>query len=185
MLQLNPSDPSSIPPALYDLLTRTPVGAIEDHSLETKPGYRVPVGESDFDESVGLGSDRAIAARLKEQMRADSLRPLKDPLEDEDKLAIRDALQSDDAPEKAAVDGQLDFDEETVNKAREYLQKNVGVFTPAAILTNFTRGQVHERLAMVLEHLRLKYFYCFWCGASYNDASDLETNCPGPDEDAH
>lgn len=38
---------------------------------------------------------------------------------------------------------------------------------------------------MVLEYLRSKYFYCFWCGTSYSDTSDLETNCPGPDEDAH
>ncbi|GAB1523453.1 hypothetical protein RhiTH_006602 [Rhizoctonia solani] len=165
VLRLNPSDPSSIPELLYDLLTRAPSGAIEDNSLHAKPGYHVPVGESEFDEGLGSGTDRAIAARLKEQMKADSLRPLKES--NEDFVAMRDAVKGD-APKAEIVDDQIDFDQETVDAAKEYIQKNV-----------------QERLTLVLEYLRMKYFYCFWCGASYDDASDLETNCPGPDEDLH
>ena len=25
--------------------------------------------------------------------------------------------------------------------------------------------------------------YCFWCGCQYNDAEDLEENCPGTEEE--
>ncbi|KAG8733046.1 hypothetical protein FRC11_009049 [Ceratobasidium sp. 423] len=121
VLQLNPFDPSSIPEALYDLLIRTPAGAIEEGTLDAKPGYRVPVGESDFDEGVGTGGDRAIAARLREQMKADSLRPLKES--NEDFLAMRDAVK-EDTPKQEVVDDQIDFDQETVDAAKEYLQKN-------------------------------------------------------------
>ncbi|KAJ1306006.1 hypothetical protein OPQ81_010721 [Rhizoctonia solani] len=164
VLQLNPSDPSSIPELLYDLLTRTPSGAVEDSTLNAEPRHHVPI-ESEFDEGVGPGNDRAIAARLKEQMKADSLRPLKES--NEDFVAMRDAVKVD-TPKQEVIDDQIDFDQETVDAAREYLEKNV-----------------HERLAMVLDYLRTKYFYCFWCGASYNDETDLEANCPGPDEDSH
>ncbi|KAL5638305.1 hypothetical protein ACGC1H_005103 [Rhizoctonia solani] len=165
VLQLNPADLSSIPEPLYDLLSRAPLGAIEGSTLDAKPGYRVPVGESDFDEGVEPGNERAIAARLKEQMKADSLRPLKES--NEDFIAMRDAVKADESKQEV-VDDPIDFDQETVDAAKEYLQKNV-----------------QERLEMVLEYLRTRHFYCFWCGASYNDASDLEANCPGPDEDSH
>ncbi|CEL52596.1 hypothetical protein RSOLAG1IB_05801 [Rhizoctonia solani AG-1 IB] len=144
VLQLNPSDPSSIPESLYDSLTRTPSGAIEDDSLHAKPRFHVPVGESEFDEGVGPGSDRAVAARLKEQMKADSLRPLKES--NEDIVAMRDAVKAETSmPKHEVVDEQIDFDQETVDAAREYLQKNV-----------------QERLAIVLDYLRTKHFYCFW-----------------------
>ncbi|KAG8705925.1 hypothetical protein FRC08_001361 [Ceratobasidium sp. 394] len=168
VLQLNPTDPSSIPPVLYDLLTRTSLD-LEETSWGPKPGSRVLLGDSDFDEGAGPGADRAIAARLKEQMKADSLRPLKDTLEEGRELAMKDALQSNTPPKNGAVvDEHLEFDDEAVNAARGHLQKNV-----------------QERLAGLLEYLRSKYFYCFWCGASYDSQEDLEQNCPGLDEDDH
>ncbi|KAG8742311.1 hypothetical protein FRC10_001669 [Ceratobasidium sp. 414] len=166
--QLNPTDPSSIPPALYDLLTRTSL-ELEGTSLEPKPGSRVRLGDSDFDEGVGPGADRAIAARLREQMKADSLRPLQETLEEGRELAMKDALQPGTPPKNGAgVDEQPEFDDEAVDAAREHLQKNV-----------------QERLAGLVEYLRSKYFYCFWCGASYDNQEDLEQNCPGLDEDDH
>jgi hypothetical protein len=86
----------------------------------------VPVGESEFDEGVGPGSDRAVAARLKEQMKADSLRPLKES--NEDIVAMRDAVKAEtSAPKHEVVDEQIDFDQETVDAAREYLQKNASI----------------------------------------------------------
>lgn len=94
--------------------------------MEPKLSYRVPLGDSDFDEGVGPGADRAIAARLKEQMKVDSLRPLKDTSEEEEKLAMKDALEPNAPPKnQVVVDDQPDFDEETVEAAREYLQKSV------------------------------------------------------------
>ncbi|BGP40099.1 hypothetical protein JCM10450v2_004079 [Rhodotorula kratochvilovae] len=44
---------------------------------------------------------------------------------------------------------------------------------------------VRSRLALMLTYLRNKYHYCFWCGCQYNDAADLEENCPGTEEEAH
>lgn len=38
---------------------------------------------------------------------------------------------------------------------------------------------------LVLDYLRRKYSYCFWCGTQYSDPEDMESNCPGEDEDAH
>ncbi|QRV84127.1 G-patch domain-containing protein [Ceratobasidium sp. AG-Ba] len=141
VLQLNPTDPSSVPPALYDLLTRTSFDGLEEAPLAAKPGSRVLLGESDFDEDVGPGADRAVAARLKEQMKADSLRPLEETLDEDKTLAMKDALQEEAAPkEGSTVNDQPDFDEDTVDAAREYLQRNV-----------------QERLDTLLQYLRSKY----------------------------
>ena len=45
--------------------------------------------------------------------------------------------------------------------------------------------QAQDRLTLMLDYLRREYAYCFWCGTQYEDAEDMENNCPGPDEDAH
>ncbi|KAI1792914.1 hypothetical protein LXA43DRAFT_1003783 [Ganoderma leucocontextum] len=49
----------------------------------------------------------------------------------------------------------------------------------------FLRLGAQDRLTLVLDYLRRKYSYCFWCGTQYDDAEDMENNCPGEDEDAH
>lgn len=41
-----------------------------------------------------------------------------------------------------------------------------------------------EKFEIIKEYLRDTYFYCFWCGAKYEDEEDL-TNCPGKEEDDH
>ena len=45
--------------------------------------------------------------------------------------------------------------------------------------------QAKDRLELVLDYLRRRYAYCFWCGTQYNDEDDMATNCPGPDEESH
>ncbi|GAA5984462.1 hypothetical protein JCM5350_003369 [Sporobolomyces pararoseus] len=44
---------------------------------------------------------------------------------------------------------------------------------------------VSTRLALTLSYLRHHYHYCFYCGCQYNDAKDLEENCPGTEEEDH
>ncbi|GAA5894148.1 Cmg1p [Sporobolomyces salmoneus] len=44
---------------------------------------------------------------------------------------------------------------------------------------------VETRLALTLSYLRHHYNYCFYCGCQYNDAKDLEENCPGTEEEDH
>jgi len=40
-------------------------------------------------------------------------------------------------------------------------------------------------LERLLHHLRTRHLFCFYCGATYKDASELEQQCPGLSEEAH
>ncbi|XP_064623477.1 G patch domain-containing protein 11-like isoform X2 [Lineus longissimus] len=42
-----------------------------------------------------------------------------------------------------------------------------------------------DQLAVLTEYLRSTYFYCLWCGITYNDSEDLEDNCPGDTSTDH
>ncbi|KAG0245204.1 hypothetical protein BGW41_002673 [Actinomortierella wolfii] len=49
----------------------------------------------------------------------------------------------------------------------------------------FASLEVKEKLDKVVEYLRNEHAYCFWCHAQYEDESDLQEHCPGPNEDDH
>ncbi|KAI8331242.1 hypothetical protein BC941DRAFT_439409 [Chlamydoabsidia padenii] len=42
-----------------------------------------------------------------------------------------------------------------------------------------------EQLGKLVDYLRDRYQYCFWCGAQFEDKADLDANCPGIAEDDH
>ncbi|GFY48283.1 g patch domain-containing protein 11 [Trichonephila inaurata madagascariensis] len=42
-----------------------------------------------------------------------------------------------------------------------------------------------EKIDFILEYIRPKYFYCFWCCIKYDNEEDLNSNCPGPDKECH
>lgn len=42
-----------------------------------------------------------------------------------------------------------------------------------------------EKLDMLTTYLRTTYCYCHWCGTHYEDAADLQQNCPGETKDDH
>nr|WHI95064.1 G patch domain-containing protein 11 [Pinctada fucata] len=42
-----------------------------------------------------------------------------------------------------------------------------------------------DKLQMLTQYLREQYFYCVWCGTRYDDADDLESNCPGDTSEDH
>lgn len=42
-----------------------------------------------------------------------------------------------------------------------------------------------EKLEMITNYLRTTYLYCNWCGVKYEDATDMESNCPGNTKDDH
>lgn len=44
---------------------------------------------------------------------------------------------------------------------------------------------VADRLRDVIGYLRDAHVYCIYCGAQYEDARDMQDNCPGPEEDDH
>ncbi|EPT03556.1 hypothetical protein FOMPIDRAFT_1040339 [Fomitopsis schrenkii] len=97
-----------------------------------------------------------IEGRLKAKMRADALQPLAATLEDDDA-----------APEKAEL-RKSPYSEEELQEARQFLNLNA-----------------NHRLQLVLDYLRQRYAYCFWCGTQYDNQEDMDQNCPGPEEDAH
>ncbi|EMD40567.1 hypothetical protein CERSUDRAFT_44717 [Gelatoporia subvermispora B] len=102
-------------------------------------------------------ADDSIEGRMRARMRADALQPLTSALDDD----------SASAAEKAGL-RKTPYSEEDIQEA-----------------TQFLRLSAKDRLELVLDYLRQKYAYCFWCGTQYDSQEDLDTNCPGPDEDAH
>ncbi|KAL3050101.1 hypothetical protein OYC64_012197 [Pagothenia borchgrevinki] len=42
-----------------------------------------------------------------------------------------------------------------------------------------------DKLPILTSYLRGIYFYCIWCGTTYNDEDDLCSNCPGDTEADH
>jgi len=44
---------------------------------------------------------------------------------------------------------------------------------------------VYTKVEMLTSYLRTVHLYCIWCGATYNDEEDMESNCPGDTFDAH
>ncbi|KAI0370278.1 hypothetical protein BV20DRAFT_995525 [Pilatotrama ljubarskyi] len=105
-------------------------------------------------------ADHSIEGRLRAKMQADALRPLKSSLDDVDDEGGGDA----DKPELR----KSPYSAEELEEALQFLRLNP-----------------QDRLTLVLDYLRRKYAYCFWCGTQYDDQEDMEKNCPGPDEDAH
>jgi hypothetical protein len=45
--------------------------------------------------------------------------------------------------------------------------------------------KLDQQLELLIVYLRETYFYCFWCRAKYDSKDDLDTNCPGTEEDDH
>ena len=46
-------------------------------------------------------------------------------------------------------------------------------------------GEGEVSLEECLTYLRNNYYYCYYCGARYNDTNDLDESCPGLHEDDH
>ncbi|KAJ9519618.1 hypothetical protein QJQ45_013361 [Haematococcus lacustris] len=44
---------------------------------------------------------------------------------------------------------------------------------------------IQQQLQLLLHYLRSRHQYCLYCGCSYDDAAQMEAQCPGPLEDDH
>jgi len=104
---------------------------------------------------IANGRNHDAAEMLRAQMRADALEPL-------------ETTELEVGPKEGGSVGGLTFDPDTVEDTRDWLQLSA-----------------RDRLGFTLGHLRERYWYCFWCGTSYEDASELSELCPGEDEDSH
>ncbi|KAL5508361.1 hypothetical protein ACEPAH_5980 [Sanghuangporus vaninii] len=112
---------------------------------------------------VNMGAHDSERERLRKQMEMDALQPLQT-------LSPEGDSDSDKTAEipKENTPNPWPLSDETIDEAREFLRLNA-----------------QDRLKRVLQYLREKYFYCFWCGTQYSDKADLDGNCPGEDEEAH
>ncbi|KAI0692651.1 hypothetical protein BC835DRAFT_1307044 [Cytidiella melzeri] len=102
--------------------------------------------------------DGDIEGRLRTRMQADALQPLTSTLEDDDETSGTGKQEANKTP----------YSEEDIKEAEQFLRLGPS-----------------DRLELVLDYLRRRYAYCFWCGTEYEDQNDMEQNCPGADEDAH
>ncbi len=127
-------------------------------------------------------ADHSLEGRLRAKMQADALRPLKSSLDDVD--ADADAGDADKTELRKAP-----YSEEELEEALQFLRLNVRLPSPPYLMTYTTLtadiGQPRDRRTLVLDYLRRKYTYCFWCGTQYDGLEDMESNCPGAEEDAH
>jgi len=99
--------------------------------------------------------DHSIEGRMRQKLKADALNPLDDDLDDPDATS-------------SSRDHLNEYSEEDLQE-----------------VTQFLRLPAKDRLSLVLEYLRRRYAYCFWCGTEYEDSEDMENNCPGTEEDDH
>ncbi|KAM8704421.1 hypothetical protein ACLKA7_008945 [Drosophila subpalustris] len=44
---------------------------------------------------------------------------------------------------------------------------------------------VGEQLELLMSYLRTSYQFCYWCGTHYENAEDMNSNCPGLTRDEH
>ena len=42
-----------------------------------------------------------------------------------------------------------------------------------------------EMLKIITEYLRTEYLFCIWCGITFENAEDLNSNCPGNSREDH
>ena len=115
----------------------------------------------------------SLEGRLRARMQAERLQPLA-------------GLDDEDADETEVKVNKTPYSEEELKEAAQFLRLTVRIvlFRSNMQLTD-TVVQARDRLELVLDYLRGKYAYCFWCGTQYDDQDDLEKSCPGPDEESH
>ncbi|KAF8313044.1 hypothetical protein DL93DRAFT_2059484 [Clavulina sp. PMI_390] len=127
--------------------------------------------EAALDDMTSRMEGASYAAKLRDQMRRDALQQAND--DGEDSFVGRPFSSNrkgtdDGEPDYDADISSLEFTSEQVAEAREFLNLSA-----------------KERLERVLEYLRDKYAYCFWCGTQYDSQEDMVGSCPGKEEDAH
>jgi hypothetical protein len=116
-----------------------------------------------------------VQARLHLNMKSDALEP---------ELPL-DVVEETRPQEEVTISSE-DFDEETIAKATAFLRLSVSShpLIPYFQIPHINH-QFTERLVIILAYLRDRYHYCFWCGTQYKSGDELETSCPGTNEEDH
>lgn len=85
----------------------------------------------------------------------------------DDERTARDAADHDDGKDE----DESDFEQELNELAESNLLYN--------------QELIKKKIDMICLYLRDKYVYCVWCGTRFDDADELEKNCPGLTEPDH
>lgn len=163
-------------------------------------GIKVPISVQVKNDRGGLGRDAAIK-EIQEYRAQARIKRLKN--NDEEQITPEEyrrqmALKSQTK--------QIDFDLIKAQRACERLDRDLNVaypimkwFWPENRLpvdpdseeddeekeTEAEKYDSSEKLEMLTRYLRSCYFYCIYCGTKYDNAADLQTNCPGTNKDDH
>lgn len=78
----------------------------------------------------------------------------------------------------------LEGDEEEIKAQELEIQEKESLY-PEEEVRQLKELPLTEKLDKVVDYLRTKHLYCFWCSAKYENEEDLEANCPGPSEEDH
>jgi len=68
-----------------------------------------------------------------------------------------------------------------IQEARSLIEDIAGGTGSASRPLDESRQLVTE----LIEYLRSKYHYCYYCSITFNDKGDMDANCPGQTEEDH
>ena len=83
---------------------------------------------------------------------------------------------------------QLSRDLRQAQQAIEILDEQHGVDANSLLLSRDEDCDVDvlsAHLSKMIDYLRKTYFYCIYCGCSYDSEKELSESCPGWDKDSH
>ena len=58
-------------------------------------------------------------------------------------------------------------------------------YLPDLEVEGFNALELEDQMDILTEYLRSNYLYCQWCGIEFEDAKDMDDNCPGDDRRDH
>jgi hypothetical protein len=147
VLWLNPSNHNTFPPGLIEAVTLHNNGAMPFECDATETAQ----------------------SRMRKQMQADALQPLKNEGEEEESL------------------GTLveHFPPDLMEEITQFFRLQVSCNCISRVDLTFCHLKAQDRLGLVLAYLRDKHAYCFWCGIEYGSIEEMESQCPGPEEEDH
>ena len=101
-------------------------------------------------------------------------------LEREKKTSDNEASSDDDDD----VDERLnDKNKEEEENEESDFEQEINELAESNLLYN--QELIKKKIDMICMYLRDKYLYCVWCGTRFDDAIELEKNCPGLTEPDH
>ncbi|KAF8424566.1 hypothetical protein EV426DRAFT_533064 [Tirmania nivea] len=80
---------------------------------------------------------------------------------------------------------ERDFEDKIVFGATQMVEDDGDLEEEDEELEEFNQLPFTERLDMIVNELRGKWKYCFWCKYQYASQGEMDESCPGLEEDSH